>query len=76
MTQNEHVYAICCQLEVAGHFPWKRKDYLVLWLFNLEVASFDSFRDIKNHFVTAWAAAAVDMTIALSENAFAFRLKI
>ena len=51
MTQNEHVYVICCQPEAAGDVISSEnvKGYAVL---NFEVASFSSFRDTKkNHFV-------------------------
>ena len=49
MTQNEHVYAICCRLEVAGDVISSEQAktierYAVL---NFEVASFNSFRDIE-----------------------------
>ena len=49
MTQNEHVYVICCRPEVAGDFISGEnvktiEGYAVL---NSEVASFSSFRDIE-----------------------------
>ena len=67
MTKNaksEHVYAICCRPGVAGDVisgeNVKTIDgYAVL---NFEVASFSSFRDIENHFVTE-AAADIDDSI-------------
>ena len=48
MTQNEHVYAICCQPEVAGDIisgadVQTIEGYAVL---KFGVASFSSFRDI------------------------------
>ena len=59
MTQNEHVYAICCRPEVVcdvtsdGNVK-TLEGYAML---NFQVASFSSFRDIqKNNFVTAVAA--------------------
>ena len=50
MTKNEHVYAICCQPEVAGDVISSEnvktiEDYAAL---KFEFASFSSFRDIKN----------------------------
>ena len=72
LTQNLHVCTICFQLEVdydviSGRNVKTIEGYLVV---NFEVASSNSFRDLKkNHFVTA------AQTIALSEIAFAFRLK-
>ena len=65
MKQNEHVYATCCRPEVAGGVISGEnvKKYRGLCcVINSEVASFSTFRDIS--------------TIALSENTFAFRLKI
>ena len=56
MIQNEHVYVICCQSEVAAGVISDEnvktiEGYVGL---NFEVASFSSFRDIKkNHFVAA-----------------------
>ena len=49
MTQNEHVYAICCRPDVAGDVISGEnvktiEGYAVL---NYEVASFNSYRDIK-----------------------------
>ena len=54
MTQNDHVYAICCRPEKAGDVisDENAEGYAVL---TFEVASFSSFRDINNHFVTAAA---------------------
>ena len=58
MTQNEHVFAICCRPEVvcdviSGENVKTIKGYRVV---NFEVAISNSFRDIKrNHFVTAEA---------------------
>ena len=48
MAQNEHVYATCCRLEVAGNVIASEnvkiiEGYAVL---NFEVASFSSFCDI------------------------------
>ena len=65
MTQNEHVYAICCRLEVSGDVisgdnVKTIKGYAVL---DFEVARSNSFRDIKKkHFVTA-AEADIDDSI-------------
>ena len=56
MTQDEHVYAICCLPEVDGDVISCEnvktiEGYAVL---NFEVDRFSSFRDIQtNHFVTA-----------------------
>ena len=52
MTQNEHAYTICCRHEVAGDVisgenVKTTESYAVL---NFEVASFNSFRDIKKTF--------------------------
>ena len=49
MTQNEHIYAICCRPEVVGDIISCEnvkiiKGYAVL---NSEVAGFTNFRDIK-----------------------------
>ena len=77
VAKNGKVYAICCRPEAAGDVTSGEnvktiEGYAVL---NVEVASVSSFRDNKkNHFVTA-AETAVE-SIALSENAFAVRLKI
>ena len=65
MTQNEHVYAICCRPEVAGDVISSEnvktiEGYAVL---NFEVASSYSFRDIKKNI--SW----------LSENALRVSLK-
>ena len=76
MAQNEHVYAICCQPEVAGDDVISSENvntvdgYATL---NFEVASFSSFRDIQKKIIS-WRRRQT-LTIALSENAFAFRLK-
>ena len=48
MTQNEHVYAICCRPEVAGGIIYGQngkaiKGYVMV---NFQVASFSSFYDI------------------------------
>ena len=65
MKQNEHVYTICRRPEVggdaiSGESVKTIEGYAVL---NFEVASSNSFRDIKkNHFVTA-AAADIDDSI-------------
>ena len=61
MTQNEHVYAICCRPEVAGAVTSGENVKTIegYTMLHFEVASFSSFRDIPpNHFVTATAAAA------------------
>ena len=65
MSQNLHVCMICCRLEVvydviSGQNVKNIEGYPVV---NFEIASFDSFRDIKkNHFVTV-AAADIDDSI-------------
>ena len=66
MIQNEHVYAICCQQEVAcdvisGEDVKTIERYAA---FNFEDASFSNFRDIpqKNNFVTAAVEADIDDT--------------
>ena len=51
MTQNEHVYAICCRPEVAGDVISGEnvktiEGYGVL---NSEIASFSNFGDIKKN---------------------------
>ena len=67
MTQNEHVHVICCRPEVAGDVisgeSVKTVEGYAVW--NFEVASFSSFRDIKktDHFVTAAAQADIDDSI-------------
>ena len=50
MTANEHVYAICCRLEVAGDVISGENVKTVEGhaVLNFEVASFRGFRDIKN----------------------------
>ena len=72
MTQNEHVYAICCGLELAdvvtsGKIITTIEGYEVL---NFEVTNFSSFRDIQ----TKSFRRRRTSTITLRENAFAFRL--
>ena len=49
MTQNEHVYAICCRPEVAGDAMSSKyvKTIECYAMLNFELASFGSFRDIK-----------------------------
>ena len=52
MTQNEHVYAICCRPEIADDFVSGENvmtidGYAVL---NFEVVSFSSFRILKKSF--------------------------
>ena len=50
MTQNDHVYAICCRPEVASDVVICRenvKTVEICALLNFEVVSFSSFRDIK-----------------------------
>ena len=56
MTQNEHVYSICCRPEVAGN-----------------VISHEAVKTIECYTVLNFGVAT---TIALRENAFAFRLKM
>ena len=64
MTQNAHVYAICCRPEVgggviSGENIKTAEGYAAL---NVEVASSSSFRDIHPKFVTAAAEAHIDDT--------------
>ena len=52
MTQNKHIYAICCRTKVAGGVISDEnvktiESYAVL---NFEVASFSSYRGIKKSF--------------------------
>ena len=54
MTQNEHIYVICCQLEVAGDVISCKdvkttESYAVL---NFEVGSFSSFQDIPQKIIS------------------------
>ena len=61
MTENEHVYAICCRPEVAGDvIPGKNVKTIECYaVLDFEVASFSSSRDIKKiHFVTAAEAVS------------------
>ena len=48
MTQNEHVFVICCQREVAGDVISSENVETIegYALLNFEVASHSSFRDI------------------------------
>ena len=65
MTQNEHVFAICCRPEVAGDviYGGSVKTIERYPLLKFEVASYGSFRDIQtNHFVTE-AEADIDDSI-------------
>ena len=72
MIQNEHVYAICCRLEVDDYIIFGQniktaQSYVVV---NVERASFSTFRDFpkKDHFLTvksvtatvAWTLFAAD----------------
>ena len=74
MTQNEHVYAMCCPPEVAGDFIYGRniktaESYVVA---NFEIASSSSFWDIKeNHFMTADVAEA-KTTVVSKHKIFLF----
>ena len=54
MTQNVHVYAIYCRLEVAGDviFGQNVKTIQGYALLNFEVASFSTLRDIKTRMPT------------------------
>ena len=57
MTQSEHVYGICCRLEIGGDVISGEdvktiEAYAVL---NFKVASSNSFQDIKKNFVTVEA---------------------
>ena len=78
MTQNEHVYAFCCRLEVAGDVisgenVRTNEGYAVL---NFEVASFSSVRDIqKNHFVTAAVQAEADIDDSIKRKRIRVSLK-
>ena len=50
MTQNEHVYAICCRPEVTGDVIFSSANVKTLngyAVLNFEVASLSSSRDIK-----------------------------
>ena len=76
MTQNLHVCAICFRPEVvydviSSQNVKTMEAYLVV---NFEVASCNTFRDIKK--IISLRRRRRRLTIALSENAFAFRLKI
>ena len=77
MTKNLHVCTICCRPEVVydviSGWNVKTKRYFVV---NFEVASSNSFRDIPK--IISWRRRwrqRRTSTTALSENAFAFRLK-
>ena len=50
MTQNEQVYGICCRLEAADDVVSSAKEETIegYVMLNFEVASFISFKDIKN----------------------------
>ena len=66
MTQNEHVYAICCRLEVSGDVISGENVKTIEGqaVLSFEVVSSNSFRDIKKkHFVTAAAVAEFDDSI-------------
>ena len=76
MTHNLYVCTVRFRPEIVYDVIYGRSIKTVggSLMLNVEVAGSNSFRDIpKNQFVTA--AADIDETIALSENAFAFRLK-
>ena len=65
MAQNEHVYTICWQPEVAGGITSGENIKTVEGhaVLNFEVTSFSSFRDIKkNHFLRE-AALDIDDNI-------------
>ena len=75
LTQNKHVYAICCRPKAAGDVVSGEnvkiiERYAVLYF---KVASFMTFRDTKK--ITPWRRRRRTSTKALSENAFALRLK-
>ena len=73
---NLHVCTICCRPEIVYDVISDRNVKTIerYHSVNFEVASSNSFRDIKkNPFVTA-AEAAADIDDSISENAFAFRL--
>ena len=66
LTQNEHVYAICCRPEVADVVLSSEniKTIVGYAVLNIEVASISSIRDIqKNPFATTEAAADIDNSI-------------
>ena len=69
MAQNEHVYAICCQLEagddISGQKAQTIEDYVVV---NVKVARSSSFRDI-------FATADIDINDSIKRNRFCFSLK-
>ena len=65
MTQNEHVYAICCRPEVAGDVisgenVWTIEGYAVL---NFEVAIFCTFWDIKKNILWRRRGSDIDDSI-------------
>ena len=80
MTQNEHVYGICCRAEgacdvISGENVKTIDGHVVLNFKLITLLVSEIFK--KNHFVTAEAAADVDDSIKRNRiNAFAFRLKI
>ena len=81
MTQNEHVYAICCRPKVVGDIiSGENVRTLDCYpLLNFEVARFNSFRDIqkKSHFLTAAsdAAAEADIDDSIRQNRVRVSLK-
>ena len=50
MTQNEHVYTICCRPEVAGDVISSENVKTIEWyaVLNFEAANFSSFRRNQN----------------------------
>ena len=76
MTQNEHVYAICCRPEVGGDIisSEKLKTFEGYAVLNFEVASSNRFPDIKNKTFRDGGGGGTS-TIALSENALRVSLK-
>ena len=61
MTQNEHVYAISCQPEIAGDaISGENVETIECYaVLNFEAATFSSFRDSNKNFVTE-AVADID----------------
>ena len=77
MTQTLHVCTICCRPEVVYDVISGRnvKAINACVVVNFEIASSSSFRDIKKQIISWRRRRLRPSTIALSENAFAFRLK-
>ena len=65
MTQNKHVYAICCRLQVAGDVASGENVKTIegYALLNFEDASFSSFRDIPKIIFGTAEAADIDDSV-------------